>query len=318
MMAPESTWDGVTLSTFKNNLIYANKYRGIAFFQQDGAVPSNDNEAIQNTIITPDGAYYGIGLNYGANRNSFYNNIILTEGSVPSFSSTSSTGELQITSNYNLLPDQGQIAETSSGRFLLSQWQALGYDTQSVTGTISQTFQNPSGDDYELRTGSPAIDAGTSSHTCTPDIIGNPRPSGAAPDLGAYEYGSTAAVVYIAPDGFCGGLTPCYSRIQEGFDWPGTNYTVRVQAGSYAENLVLDENKRIELDGGWDETFTTRSSFSSIKSFQISNGTITGLEPADSIVPAIEPGYTALSFYEGCCARYRWLRRFGRCCRCIR
>ena len=79
----------------------------------------NDNEAIQNTIITPAGAYYGIGLNYGANRNSFYNNIILTEGSVPGFSSTSSTGELAITSNYNLLPDQGQVAETSSGRFLL-------------------------------------------------------------------------------------------------------------------------------------------------------------------------------------------------------
>ena len=45
--------DGVTWSTFQNNLVYRNKYRGIAFFQQNGAVPSNDNEAYQNTIITP-------------------------------------------------------------------------------------------------------------------------------------------------------------------------------------------------------------------------------------------------------------------------
>jgi hypothetical protein len=100
--------DGVTLSTFQNNLIYGKPIQGHRLFPAGRGRPfSNDNEAIQNTIITPAGAYYGIGLNYGANRNSLYNNIILTEGSVPGFSSTSSTGELQITSNYNLLPDQG-------------------------------------------------------------------------------------------------------------------------------------------------------------------------------------------------------------------
>ena len=154
--------DGVTHSTFQNNLIYGNQFRGIAFFQQDGAVPSNDNEAKQNTIITPAGAYYGIGLNYGANRNSFHNNIILTEGSVPAFSSTSSVSELEITSNYNLLPDQGRVAEISNSDFFLSEWKAMGYDTQSVTGTINETFQNPSIGDYQLKTGSPAIDAGTS------------------------------------------------------------------------------------------------------------------------------------------------------------
>jgi parallel beta-helix repeat protein len=266
--------DGVTLSTFQNNLVYGNTYRGIAFFQQDGAVPSNDNEALQNTIITPAGAYYGIGLNYGANRNSFYNNIILTEGSVPSFSSTSSTSELQITSNYNLLPDQGRVAETGNGRFFFTEWQAIGYDTQSVTGGLAQTFQDSTASDYQLKTQSPAIDAGTASHTCTPDIVGNIRPSGTAPDLGAYEY-TSKAIVYISPDGLCGNHTPCYSRIQEGFDWAGgINYTLKVQQGNYNENLVLNSDRRIEVDGGWDEAFTNRTSSSSIKSLQILNGTV--------------------------------------------
>jgi len=273
--------DGVTWSTFQNNLVYGNKYRGIAFFQGDGAVPSNDNEAYQNTIITPAGAYYGIGLNYGANRNSFYNNIILTEGSVPSFSSTSSTSELEITSNYNLLPDQGQVAETSNGRFLLSEWQSLGYDTQSVTGTINQTFQNPSISaqeikNWQLKAGSPAIDTGTNAHSCTPDIVGNARPSGTAPDMGAYEYGSET-VIYISPDGLCENHTPCYSQIQEGFNWEGgTTYTMRVEQGFYNEDLVLNSNKRIDLYGGWDKTFTTRTATSSAKSLQIINGTISG------------------------------------------
>ena len=265
--------DGVTWSTFQNNLVYGNKFRGIAFFKQDGAVPSNDNEAYQNTIITPTGAYYGIGLNYGANRNSFYNNILLTEGAVPSFSSTSSTGELEITSNYNLLPNQGQVAETSNGRFLFSEWQSLGYDTQSVTGTISQTFQNPGDGNYQLKTGSPAIDTGTTTHSCTPDILGNTRPSGMAPDMGAYEF---ETVIYISPDGLCGNHTPCYSRIQEGFDWEGINYSIKVQQGTYNEDLVLNSNKRIDLYGGWDKTFTTRTATSSAKSLQIINGTISG------------------------------------------
>ena len=268
--------DGVTWSTFQNNLVYGNKFRGIAFFKGDGAVPSNDNEAYQNTIITPAGAYYGIGLNYGANRNSFWNNIILTEGSVPSFSSTSSTSELEITSNYNLLPDQGPVAETSNGGFVFSEWQSLGYDTQSVTGTLSQTFQDPAGNNYKLLAGSPAIDAGTPTHSCTPDIVGNIRPSGTAPDLGAYEYDS-ATVIYISPDGLCGSHTPCYSRIQDGFDWEGgATYTIKVQQGTYNENLALSSDKRIDLDAGWDETFTTRTSTSSIKSLQILEGAVTG------------------------------------------
>ena len=173
--------DGVTWSTFQNNLVYGNKFRGIAFFKGDGAVPSNDNEAYQNTIITPAGAYYGIGLNYGANRNSFWNNIILTEGSVPSFSSTSSTSELAITSNYNLLPDQGQVAETSNGGFVFSEWQSMGYDAQSVTGTLSQTFKNPADSDYRLKAESSAIDAGTPAHSCTPDIVDKTIRNGAGP-----------------------------------------------------------------------------------------------------------------------------------------
>ena len=266
--------DGVTWSTFRNNLVYNNKLRGIAFFKGNGAVPSNDNEVYQNTIITPEGAYYGIGLNYGAYRNSFYNNIILTEGAVPSFSSTSSTSGLEITSDYNLLPDQGQVAETDNGRFLFSEWQSLGYDSHSATGTLSQTFKNPSGGDWQLKAGSPAIDAGTPAHSCTPDIAGNARPAGTAPDMGAYEYGS-AAVIYISPDGLCGNHTPCYSRVQEGLDWEGgATYTMKVVHGAYDEDLVLNRDRRIGVDGGWNAAFTTRTSFSSVKSLSILKGII--------------------------------------------
>ena len=55
----------------------------------------------------------------------------------------------------------------------------------------SQLFVNPSGNDYHLSSTSPAIDAGTSSHAPSTDIAGNPRPSGAGYDIGAYEYQSS-------------------------------------------------------------------------------------------------------------------------------
>ena len=66
-------------------------------------MPSNDDYVIHNTIIMPAGAYYAIGLNYGAYQNKFYNNIILTKGSVPCFSTTGIADDLKIVSDNNLL-----------------------------------------------------------------------------------------------------------------------------------------------------------------------------------------------------------------------
>ena len=43
------------------------------------------------------------------------------------------------------------------------------------------------GGDYHLAVGSEAIDAGIAEGTPDHDIEGNPRPQGAAPDVGTYE-----------------------------------------------------------------------------------------------------------------------------------
>ena len=58
------------------------------------------------------------------------------------------------------------------------------------TGNISDnpSFVNPEAGNYHLRADSPCIDAGTDSGAPAADIDGNPRPLGAAYDMGAYEY----------------------------------------------------------------------------------------------------------------------------------
>ena len=49
-------------------------------------------------------------------------------------------------------------------------------------------FLNAAGGDLHIQSGSPCIDAGTSSGAPDDDLDGNPRPSGSGYDMGAYEY----------------------------------------------------------------------------------------------------------------------------------
>ncbi len=55
-------------------------------------------------------------------------------------------------------------------------------------------FVDPSAANFQLQSGSAAIDAGMSLSIVTTDIIGVPRPEGPAPDIGAFEYRSSQAV----------------------------------------------------------------------------------------------------------------------------
>jgi len=85
----------------------------------------------------------------------------------------------------------------------------------------------------------------------------------------------TGRTVYVAHDGFCDGNTPCFSRIQDGFDWKGGLFTIKVEEGIYDEDIVLDEDKKITLEGGWDPTFTSLSGTTEFKSLSLKgHGTI--------------------------------------------
>ena len=208
--------DGVTESVFRNNLLYGNKKRGMAFFKQNGAVPSNDNLIIHNTIVMPAGAYYAIGLNSGAYRNTFYNNIILTEGNVPCFSTTSKIGDLEVVSDYNLITKDGKIWEMDDGAYRFGKWQrrlselahktsriatgqSVGNDRHSVEAEFGETFVNHKNGDFQLRASSPAIDKGVAKHSFGKDLSGNLRPNGCCPDMGAYEYydGKTLKIAHV-------------------------------------------------------------------------------------------------------------------------
>jgi hypothetical protein len=131
--------------------------------------------------------------------------------------------------------------------------------------------------DGHLQAGSPAIDRGLPVGSLgglipNHDLENKPRPGGAGVDRGAYEFG-VPAYVYVSPDGVCGGKAPCYSHLQDGIDWGGTGFTLRATQGTYKEDAVLDDPKKIVFQGGWDASFESVSGITTIESLMINDGT---------------------------------------------
>lgn len=79
---------------------------------------------------------------------------------------------------------QGDI---SLNIYTRNQSNPLGSGEFIVTD-LNSIFLDASNYDYKLRLGSPAIDMGTDVNILV-DIAQNERPTGTAPDIGAYESG---------------------------------------------------------------------------------------------------------------------------------
>jgi len=82
-------------------------------------------------------------------------------------------------------------------------------------------------------------------------------------------------IIYVESAGNCGDKTPCYASIGEAISEVVGLATIRIAQGAYDEDIILDEPKELFLQGGWDSSFTCRSSTSTINSMRISSGTVT-------------------------------------------
>jgi parallel beta-helix repeat protein len=186
--------DGVTDAIVRNNLLYDNNASGISVYQIDGGSGSKNNRLLNNTIIVPADGRWAINIpDTNDTGNKIFNNII--------FSSHSFRGSILIPtanlagfeSDYNVVVDRFSI-DGGNSTINLAAWKTLGYDTHSFIATPAQLFVNPTTQDYRLKAGSPAIDAGISSPDVLKDLAGISRPVGRAFDIGAYEYNPATAV----------------------------------------------------------------------------------------------------------------------------
>jgi len=178
--------DGVTDTIVRNNLLYQNHAGGISIFQENGAICSQNNQILNNTIVQAEDGRWAINLSDDSCiNNKIFNNIILTlhgwRGSIVIPSPTVDGFE----SDYNVIMDRFSSDDDNSV-ISLSEWQSLGYDIHSIVASPDEVFV--SSIDYHLKPGSPAIDAGLTLPGVTEDIEGTPRPQGEAYDIGVFEY----------------------------------------------------------------------------------------------------------------------------------
>jgi len=81
--------------------------------------------------------------------------------------------------------------------------------------------------------------------------------------------------MYISKDdSLCSGNAPCISAIQDGIDAAAMLQRIKITQGEYAEEIVLDMEKEIILQGGHDEAFSLRNGTTKIFSLTITEGKV--------------------------------------------
>lgn len=186
--------DGVDDSIFRNNLLYDNHASGISLFSADGAHGSSRNKVYNNTIVQASDGRWCINIaksakgRSSATGNIVKNNILYTERPDKGSISVYSTAAGVLDSDHNVVVDRFSTNGGTSVTSTLVQWQGFGYDAHSVIATATALFVDPANQDYHLKSGSPAGNAGTDlAPDVTTDLDGVARPQGSAFDIGSYE-----------------------------------------------------------------------------------------------------------------------------------
>ncbi|MEY3898633.1 MAG: hypothetical protein RLZZ214_4155, partial [Verrucomicrobiota bacterium] len=173
-----------------SNLLLINPYAGIC-------INGSDNTHCYHNTIGGTGGHAAISLDgvprtgFTLKNNQIFNNIVF--GSTAAYDliiPQDNGGDTQgNTSDYNCFFRTDGVLKLSNGRQTYSSldtWRATtGFDLQSINA--DPRFNLTTADDYSTSTMSPVVDAGMDLPEVTTDIRGQPRPQGAASDMGAFE-----------------------------------------------------------------------------------------------------------------------------------
>jgi hypothetical protein len=82
-------------------------------------------------------------------------------------------------------------------------------------------------------------------------------------------------LIYVGQDGLCGGKSLCFTSVQKGIDSAQSITVIEITQETYYEDVIFDDPKVVTLHGGWDATFASNSSYTTLNgSITITNGTM--------------------------------------------
>ncbi len=81
--------------------------------------------------------------------------------------------------------------------------------------------------------------------------------------------------IYVSKVSLCNSNNPCFPNIQNGIASASAASIIKITQETYNENIILDFDQVIALQGGWDTNFTSNTSYTTIQgSITITNGTV--------------------------------------------
>ena len=125
---------------------------------------------------------------------------------------------------------------------------------------------------------SPCIDMGNP----LSGYANEPLPNGERINMGVYgntleaskARGSLPSAYYVEPDGICGGRSPCESSINAAMESADPNTTIKVEQGTYNEDVSLNQSKELTLESGLDSEFISIAGESTIFKMTIRKGSV--------------------------------------------
>nr|MDD6335275.1 choice-of-anchor Q domain-containing protein [bacterium] len=180
----------------RNNLSYLDKAGGITLYKGDSADTSRDVTVYNNTIILgPDSPRFPIRSDGGEGKAlnlTFYNNLIGVSKTEPfrqqlvAIAGSAMDDTVIFDHNIAILAD----TQYNERNFILDGEDEKPFtlpDQAFVRYTAQEVFTDAANNDYTLKEGSPAIDAGMPIDGLTDDLLGASRPQGGGIDIGCYE-----------------------------------------------------------------------------------------------------------------------------------
>jgi len=186
--------DGAQSSLIADNLLYDNHASGIIGYRIDAADAAKDDVIVNNTVIMAANGRWALKLVDGSTGCTVFDNVL--------YQATAPRGAIAIdaASLAGFRSDRNVVVNRFSTNgdattITLAQWRSqTGQDLSSPTvdpTTLATFFADPAGNDWHLKAGSPAINAGIASldgHAAPAfDFEGDLRPVGAAYDIGCDE-----------------------------------------------------------------------------------------------------------------------------------